>query len=123
MKKLLSVTLMTLFALSVVLPVALADEMEMPKGHAGVADGHGIAENLNRGAQEADWSWTEVMQHSGEEASKGVNAQEHLTGAFAGGVIGVRKGLHRLGAGAIDLLTFWIPNKEPLIDPNDPTLR
>ena len=121
MKQLFTVSLVVMFAFAVAMPMALADTMTSP--HAGIATDVELGENVNRGGQEVDWSWTEVMQHSGEEASKGTNAAEHLTGAFAGGVIGVRSGLHRLGAGAIDLLTFWIPKDEPLIDPNEPTLR
>jgi hypothetical protein len=88
-----------------------------------VANGEEASENANRGAQHVSWSGSEVMQHSGIEASKGKNAAEHVTGAFAGGVIGVREGIHRIGAGAIDLLTFWIPKKQSLIDSNDPVLR
>jgi len=113
MKKFFALSLTIMFAFAIAVPAAFAD----------LADGEEASENLNRGAQHVDWSWTEVMQHSGAEASKATDAHGHITGAVAGGVIGVRKGLHRLGAGAIDLLTFWIPKDEPLIDPAEPTLR
>ncbi len=45
------------------------------------------------------------------------NPGYQLTGVVAGGAIGVRRGIHRTGAGVIDLLTFWIPKKQPLVSP------
>ena len=118
MKKFLTASLALVFALAVAAPMALAQSTI-----SGIADADEAGDNLSTGAQNVDWSWTEVMQHSGEEASKGTDAGAHITGAIAGGAIGFRKGLHRLGAGAIDILTFWIPKDEPLIDPSEPTLR
>lgn len=104
--------------------LALAFVLASTMAYAGtLANGEELAENANRGSQEVSWSGTEVMQHAGIEASKGKNATEHVTGAFAGGVIGVRKGIHRIGAGAIDLLTFWIPKKNSLVDASEPVLR
>lgn len=88
-----------------------------------VANGEEVAENTNRGAQQIGWSGSEVMRNAGIEAGKGKNAAEHVTGTFAGSVIGVRKGIHHIGAGAIDLLTFWIPKKKSLIESSEPTLR
>ena len=121
MKQLFSVSLVLMLAFAVAVPMAFA---AMEEGRrASVADGQEAAENLNRGAQHVDWAWTEVMQHGAEEAGKGTTADQHLIGAAAGSIIGARAGLHRIGAGAIDLLTFWIPKTEPLIDPADPTLR
>jgi hypothetical protein len=40
-----------------------------------------------------------------------------------GGVIGTRRAIHRAGAGAIDLLTFWIPKKQPLVSPEKARLE
>jgi putative exosortase-associated protein (TIGR04073 family) len=79
--------------------------------------------NLKRGGTNVRWGWVEVMDHTGQEAAKGKNPGEHITGVVAGSAIGVRKGIHRIGAGAIDLLTFWIPKKEPLISPEEPRLK
>jgi len=49
------------------------------------------------------------------EVAKGTNPAEEMTGLGVGGVKVIREGIHRLGAGAIEILTFWIPKKEPLI--------
>lgn len=82
-------------------------------------------ESVKRGAHNANWAWTEVVDNAGKEAGK-MKANDPLdqsVGVAAGSVIGVRKGIHRFGAGAIDLLTFWIPKKQPLITPSEPTLK
>ncbi len=80
-------------------------------------------DNLRNGAQNVQWGWTEIMERTHQEASKGDGAGEQLFGVVAGSAIGVRKGIHRIGAGAIDLLTFWIPKKQPLISPQDPPVQ
>lgn len=87
------------------------------------ADGAGQIENVKKGAHNVKWGWVEVMDHTGQEAAKGKGMGEELTGVVAGSAIGVRKGIHRIGAGAIDLLTFWIPKKTPLITPEEPRLK
>ena len=87
------------------------------------ASGSDQVENAKRGAHNVKWGWVEVMDHTGQEAAKGKGAGEQLTGVVAGSAIGVRKGIHRVGAGAIDLLTFWIPKKAPLITPEEPRLK
>ncbi len=71
--------------------------------------------NVKTGTQNVATGWTEILDSTHAEASKGKGAGEQLTGVVVGGVIGVRKTIHRMGAGAIDLLTFWIPKKQPLI--------
>jgi hypothetical protein len=113
MKKFFSLFVVVLVALVMIVPAFAATEF---------TDGHEAQENLNRGSQEFSRGATSVPQYMGQEASKGTNVQEHLLGTTAGGVIGVRKGIHRIGAGAIDILTFWIPKKTPLIDPNEASL-
>lgn len=65
----------------------------------------------------------EYMDGTAGEAAKGKTTGEHLTGVAAGSIVGVRKGIHRVGAGAIDLLTFWIPKKQPLVTPEEPRLK
>lgn len=82
-------------------------------------------EGVKRGTHNASWAWTEVVDNAGKEAGKAkVNDPvDQSVGVAAGSVIGVRKGIHRFGAGAIDLLTFWIPKKQPLITPTEPTLK
>jgi len=79
--------------------------------------------NLERGAHNLVWGWTEFMERTHQEAAKGTNTGERIVGVIAGSAVGVRKSIHRLGAGAIDLLTFWIPKKEPLIKPEDPPVQ
>lgn len=113
MYKLLVITLVLALGLGVAMPVFAAN----------VASGEEAVENIQKGAHNMDWGWVEVMDHTGQEAAKGTNAGEHLAGVVAGSAIGVRKGIHRIGAGAIDLLTFWIPKKEPLITPEKPRLE
>ena len=79
--------------------------------------------NIQTGSRNTATGWVEVLDRTHEEASKGKNMGEHLTGVVAGGAIGVRKTIHRVGAGAIDLLTFWIPKKQPLINPEKARLE
>ncbi len=79
--------------------------------------------NLKSGSRNTAAGWVEIMDRTHEEAAKGKNTGENLTGVVAGGAIGVRKTIHRVGAGAIDLLTFWIPKKQPLINPEKARLE
>ena len=79
--------------------------------------------NLQSGSRNTATGWVEVMDRTHEEAAKGKGTGEQLTGVVAGGAIGVRKTIHRVGAGAIDLLTFWIPKKQPLITPEKARLE
>ena len=62
--------------------------------------------NAAVGGRNISTGWVEVLDSTHEEASKGKGTGEQLTGVAVGGVIGIRKTLHRAGAGAIDLLTF-----------------
>lgn len=82
-------------------------------------------ETVKRGAHNTNWAWTEVVDNAGKEAGKmeANNPVDQSVGVAAGSVIGVRKGIHRFGAGAIDLMTFWIPKKQSLITPAEPTLK
>ena len=95
----------------------------MPAFAVEQATGTDQVENVKKGAHNVKWGWVEVMDHTGQEAAKGKNEGEQLTGLIAGSAIGVRKGIHRIGAGAIDLLTFWIPKKAPLVTPEEPRLK
>ena len=79
--------------------------------------------NLKTGSRNAATGWVEIMDRTHEEAAKGKNTGENLTGVVAGGAIGVRKAIHRIGGGAIDLLTFWIPKKQPLVNPEKARLQ
>ena len=75
------------------------------------------------GENAASGGMREYMDATAQEAAKGKSTGDQLTGVVAGSAIGVRKGIHRIGAGAIDLLTFWIPKKQPLITPEEPRLK
>lgn len=79
--------------------------------------------NIQSGSRNVGTGWVEVMDRTHDEAAKGKNTGEHLTGVVAGGAVGVRKTIHRVGAGAIDLLTFWIPKKQPLVNPEKARLE
>ena len=79
--------------------------------------------NVQTGTRNVSTGWVEVLDNTHAEAAKGKSAGEQLTGVVAGGAIGVRRTIHRVGAGAIDLLTFWIPKKQPLISPEKPRLE
>lgn len=79
--------------------------------------------NVQTGARNIGAGWVEVLDSTHAEASKGKDPAEQITGVVAGGAIGVRRTIHRLGAGAIDLLTFWIPKKQPLINPEKARLE
>ena len=118
MKKLIALSLLTLFALSTV--PAFADGSA--SSSAGLT-GEEQVKNLQTGGRNAGAGWVEVLDRTHEEAAKGKNTGEHLTGVVAGGAIGVRKTIHRMGAGAIDLLTFWIPKKQPLVNPEKARLE
>ena len=82
-----------------------------------------IAKNIQTGSRNAVGGWVEVMDGIHEQAAKGKGAGEQLAGVAAGGVVGLTKAIHRTGAGAIDLLTFWIPKKQPLINPEKARLE
>ena len=86
-------------------------------------DGQPQLKNVQTGVRNAGTGWVEVLDSTHAEAAKGKGTAEQLTGVVAGGAIGVRKAIHRIGAGAIDLLTFWIPKKQPLISPEKARLE
>ena len=79
--------------------------------------------NVQTGTRNVSTGWVEVLDNTHAEAAKGKSAGEQITGVVAGGAIGVRRTIHRVGAGAIDLLTFWIPKKQPLVSPEKPRLE
>ena len=79
--------------------------------------------NLQSGSRNTATGWVEVMDGTHQEAAKGKNTGENLTGVVAGGAVGVRRAIHRIGGGAIDLLTFWIPKKQPLVNPEKARLE
>ena len=78
--------------------------------------------NLKTGSHNISTAWVDVMDTTHEEASKGKSVHEQMTGLVAGGAIGVRKVIHRVGAGVIDVVTFWIPKKQPIISPEQARL-
>ena len=117
MKKSIALS-MLMFLASTTLP-AFAD------GAAGssIATGEDQVKNIQSGSRNFAGGWVDAMDSTHEEAAKGKDAAEQITGVVAGGAIGVRRTIHRMGAGAIDLLTFWIPKKQPLINPEKPRLE
>jgi putative exosortase-associated protein (TIGR04073 family) len=117
-KKLISLSLMLILA-GTTLPVFADGQAATANGPTGEEQ----VKNLQTGSRNAATGWVEILDRTHEEASKGKNTGENLTGVVAGGAIGVRKGIHRIGAGAIDLLTFWIPKKQPLVNPEKARLE
>ena len=115
MKK--SISLMLLAMVAMTAGPAFADSA------ASSDNGQAQVKNVQSGTRNAATGWVEVMDNTHAEAAKGKNTAENLTGVVAGGAIGVRKGIHRIGAGAIDLLTFWIPKKQPIINPEKARLE
>jgi putative exosortase-associated protein (TIGR04073 family) len=79
--------------------------------------------NVKSGTRNVSTGWVETLDATHAEAAKGKSTGEQLTGVLAGGAIGVRRTIHRIGAGAIDLITFWIPKKQPLINPEKARLE
>lgn len=114
MKKLIALALL-LFVATMTVP-AFADS-------GSAAAGEDQVKNLRVGSRNVGAGWVEVLDNTHAEAAKGKDAGEQITGVIAGGAIGVRKAIHRIGAGAIDLLTFWIPKKQPLISPEKARLE
>ena len=114
MKKSISIAILGMFVLASA--PAFADASAMDNGEAQV-------KNVQSGSRNAATGWVEILDSTHAEASKGKNTAENLTGVVAGGAIGVRKAIHRVGAGAIDLITFWIPKKQPLISPEKARLE
>ena len=115
MKKFLAVALVAGYAIAVAAPVFAVEQ--------NTAEQNG--ENAKRGAHNTNWAWTEVMDSAGVEGGKAKanDIGDQSLGVAAGSVIGTRKAIHRFGAGVIDLITFWIPKKAPLITPEEPTLK
>ena len=117
MKKLIALSLIVILA-GMSAPV-FADSQAASSGTSGEEQVH----NLQTGSRNAGTGWVEIMDGTHQEASKGKNTGENLTGVVAGGAVGIRKAIHRIGGGAIDLLTFWIPKKQPLVNPEKARLE
>ncbi len=112
MKKLIALSLLVL-AVAVYGVPAFADS----------TSGEEQVKNVRTGSRNVAAGWVDALDATHEEAAKGKSTGEQLTGVVAGGAIGVRRTIHRMGAGAIDLLTFWIPKKQPLITPEKARLE
>ncbi len=116
MKNFIAIALLLAVVACAGAPVWASDTSSGPVGSDGV-------KNLTVGSKNAVSGWQEYMDYTAQEAAKGKNDAERMTGVLAGSAIGIRKGIHRMGAGAIDLLTFWIPKKQPLVTPEEPRLK
>lgn len=113
MKKLFSVAIMMVFVAASA--PAFAD--------LNAAANSDQVKNVKSGTRNVSTGWVEVLDATHTEAAKGKSTGEHITGVVAGGAIGVRRAIHRVGAGAIDLITFWIPKKQPLVTPEKARLQ
>lgn len=110
-------------AIALMIAVFAVIGFALPAYADGGVEGSDQVKNVKVGARNAATGWVEVLDQTHNEAAKGKNPAEHVTGVVAGGAVGVRKTIHRVGAGAIDLLTFWIPKKQPLINPEKARLE
>lgn len=118
MKKLIAFVLLMFVAIAMGVP-AFADSAASTSSD----DGQAQVKNVQTGSRNAATGWVEVLDHTHAEAAKGKTTHEQLTGVVAGGAIGVRRAIHRTGAGVIDLITFWIPKKQPLVNPEKARLE
>ncbi len=115
MKKLMAFFVLVLVSAMGIAP-AFADDAASNTGADQV-------KNVKVGSRNTSTAWVEVLDATHAEASKGKNVGEHLTGLVAGTAVGARNTIHRMGAGAIDLITFWIPKKQPLVNPEKARLE
>ena len=124
MKRLIAFVLLLFVAIWVGAP-AFADAGSTASSSASSSSTNGQEQvkNVQVGSRNAGAGWVEILDNTHAEAAKGKSTGEQLTGVVAGGAIGVRRTIHRMGAGAIDLLTFWIPKKQPLINPEKARLE
>lgn len=112
--------------MSLAIALGLAATVAAPvyaDGEANANNGQEQIRNVQVGSRNVGTGWVEVLDATHTEAAKGKGTGEQLTGVVAGGAIGVRRTIHRVGAGAIDLLTFWIPKKQPLVNPEKARLQ
>ncbi len=114
MKKLIALAVLGFLAATTAAP-AFADSGSTP--------GDDQVKNVQVGSRNVGAGWVEVLDSTHAEAAKGKGMGEQLTGVVAGGAIGARRTIHRVGAGAIDLITFWIPKKQPLVSPEKARLE
>ena len=118
MKKLISLAVLVASVITLSIP-AYADSAATDSNQGGQAQ----VKNVQSGSRNAATGWVEVLDNTHAEAAKGKSSGEQITGVVAGGAIGVRKAIHRTGAGVIDLLTLWIPKKQPLVNPEKARLE
>lgn len=111
--------LLLFVAVAMGVPAFADDAAVVANGDTGEAQ----VKNVQTGARNVSTGWVEVLDSTHAEASKGKSTGEQLTGVVAGGAIGVRRTIHRVGAGVIDLITFWIPKKQPLVNPEKARLE
>lgn len=83
----------------------------------GKDNGDAQIKNVQTGARNSTTGWVEIFDSVAAAEGKSKNTAEKFTGFIAGTGIGARKALHKTSAGLIDLGTFWMPKKEPLLNP------
>lgn len=79
-------------------------------------EGHAV-QNVKTGVKDMSTGWDNFMDSTHAEMSKESTPVGHVAGLGRGSLVAARKTLYQAGAGAIELLTFWIPKKQPLIRP------
>ncbi len=128
MKKLIALALLMFVAVAMGVPAyadagAAAKTVVTTSAATAVDNGQEQVKNVQTGSRNTSTGWVEVLDATHMEAAKGKSSGEQITGVVAGGAIGVRKAIHRTGAGIIDLITFWIPKKQPLVNPEKARLE
>lgn len=106
MKKLVAVAVIALVAICMG-PLSFADSSS--------GNENTPMKNLQNGGENLSTGVVNVMDSTSSEMAKAKGPGEQATAFVAGTAIATQKTLHQLGAGVIDVLTFWIPKKEPLI--------
>lgn len=82
-----------------------------------MADDGGVNEqikNVRTGGENMKTAVSGMFTEAHDEASKNTGLAKQAGGVAVGTIKGARKALYHVGAGAIELLTFWIPKKGPI---------
>lgn len=83
----------------------------------GTDRGEAQIKNVQTGARNLSTGWTEIFDGVAATEGQAKNTGEKVTAVIAGVGIGTGKALRKTGAGIVDLGTFWMPKRDPLLNP------
>ena len=106
MKKLIAMFVLAIAMTTLSVPAFAED-------HAEVA-----VKNLKSGADDLGKGFRDTPDVVHEELAKAHGMPDEAFRLANAGVISGRRTIHHIGAGVIELLTFWIPKKQPLVTEN-----